>query len=319
MTHRGVFKGVQWCPGVSNPSIFCKLDTLLFAGFCIFSQSPIFTLANQLRNLMATTGDYIISGGQAGKSRLNVLAGVLQNSTRNLLLTNGLKEGSSFLDVGCGGGNVATMAAEMVGAIGHVTALDFDETLIALNQQDAIAQGISNLNYHAISAYDVAYQNEFDVVYARFLLSHLQRPAEVLLNMLRAAKSGGRVVVEDVQFSGHFCYPANKAFERYLELYAGLANQRGQNPEIGPALFGMFKQAGIRDVQFEVIQPAFSSGAGKQMAGITMDRIKDAIISEGLAGAAEVAQIQTQLEAFTTDEQSIISLPRIFRVWGAKA
>jgi ubiquinone/menaquinone biosynthesis C-methylase UbiE len=314
-----VSRGVQVRSGVSNPSIFCKLDTLLFARLCIFIKSPIFTLANQLRNLMATTGDYIISGGQAGKSRLNVLAGVLQNSTHNLLLANGLKEGSSFLDVGCGGGNVATVAAEMVGATGHIIALDFDETLIALNRQDAAAQGIINLNYHALSAYEVAYQNEFDVVYARFLLSHLQRPAEVLLNMLRAAKRAGRVVVEDVQFSGHFCYPANTAFSRYLELYAALANQRGQNPEIGPALPGMFKQAGIRDIEFDVIQPAFSNGPGKQMAGITMDRIKKAVISEGLAGAAEVAQMQSQLEAFTADDESIISLPRIFRVWGVKA
>ncbi len=290
-----------------------------FAGLRIFIQTLIFTLANQLHNLMATTGDYIISGGQAGKSRLNVLAGVLENSSRNLLLANGLKEGSSFLDAGCGGGNVATMAAEMVGATGHVTALDFDETLIALNQQEAAEQGISNLSYHALSAYDVAYENEFDVVYARFLLSHLQRPAEVLLNMLRAAKPGGRVVVEDVQFSGHFCYPANAAFSKYLELYAALATQRGQNPEIGPALPGMFKQAGIKEVHFDVIQPAFSSGPGKQMACITLDRIKESLISQGLAGADEVAQTQTQLETFTADEQSIISLPRIFRVSGVKA
>ncbi|MBD1365094.1 methyltransferase domain-containing protein [Mucilaginibacter sp. ZT4R22] len=268
---------------------------------------------------MATTGDYIISGGQAGKSRLNVLASVLENSTRNLLLANGLKEGSAFLDVGCGGGNVATMAAEIVGKQGYITALDFDESLIALNRQDAAAQGIGNLKYHAISAYDVANQNEFDVVYARFLLSHLQRPAEVLLNMVRAAKPGGRIVVEDVQFSGHFCYPANAAFERYLQLYSALATTRGQNPEIGPALFGMLKQTGITAVGFDVIQPAFSSGAGKQMAYITMDRIKKAVISQGLATEDEVAQILSQLAAFTADEQSIISLPRIFRVWGVKA
>jgi hypothetical protein len=68
-----------------------------------------------------------------------------------------------------------------------------------------------------------------------------------------------------------------------------------------------------------VIQPAFNNGPGKQMACITMDRIKEAVISEGLAGAAEVAQTQTQLEAFTADDESIISLPRIFRVWGVKA
>ncbi len=132
MTHRGVFRGVQpvYILQTGHPAI-CRVLYL--------HPKPYLYPANQLCNLMATTGDYIISGGQAGKSRLNVLAGVLQNNTRNLLLVNGLKEDSSFLDVGCGGGNVATMAAEMVGAAGHVTALDFDETLIALNRQDAAA------------------------------------------------------------------------------------------------------------------------------------------------------------------------------------
>jgi len=70
---------------------------------------------------MAATGDYIISGGSEGKARLNILSAILQDPTRALLEANGLTTGTFFLDAGCGGGNVARMAAAIAGSTGRVT------------------------------------------------------------------------------------------------------------------------------------------------------------------------------------------------------
>lgn len=267
---------------------------------------------------MQQTGNYIISGGIEGKKRLHILSDILEPYTKPLLHNNGLIKGASFFDVGCGGGGVTLMAAKMVGDTGRVTAIDFDEEIISLDKKDAKNRHIKNTSYHAQSAYEINYSNEFDIVYSRFLLSHLQEPQLVLNNMLRSAKPGGRIVVEDIQFSGHFCHPACNAFEQYLSLFTATAQQRGQNANIGPHLVSMFKTAGIQQINFDVIQPAFNAGPGKQMAYITMDKIKSAVISEGLVDAKTVNTILKELEAFTIDESSIISLPRIFRVWGIK-
>ena len=264
------------------------------------------------------SSDYIITGGKEGKDRLNILSDVLFNDTRSLLEVNGLTTGQSFLDLGCGGGNVAILAAQIVGDGGNVTGIDFDESIIELARQDAVSKGVNNVSFRTVSAYEISYNNEFNIVYARFLLSHLARPAEVLEKMLAAVKPGGKVIVEDIHFIGHFCYPACEAFNRYVALYAASAQHNHQNADIGPSMVSLFRQAGIENIAFDVIQPCFSTGPGKWMAYITMDKIKKAAKDYKLASEQEVAGILQSLKDFTEDENTIVSLPRIFRVWGTK-
>ena len=48
------------------------------------------------------SNEYIISGGEEGKSRLKILADVMHPYTKSLLETLGLTSGNAFLDLGCG-------------------------------------------------------------------------------------------------------------------------------------------------------------------------------------------------------------------------
>jgi ubiquinone/menaquinone biosynthesis C-methylase UbiE len=262
--------------------------------------------------------EYIISGGQAGKSRLNVLSDVLAPYTRSLLEKNGSIVEKSFLDVGCGGGNVSMMVAEMVGYAGHVTGVDADAEILSLAEQEAAELGIKNITFKQSKAEDLDFHNAFDIAYARFLLSHVSDPAAVLSRIIESVKPGGRIVAEDVQFSGHFCYPESEAFDKYINYYTQAAHHNGHNPEIGPALLHLFRQANLQDIGFDVIQPCFSSGTGKMMAWLTLDRIKGTLIKQGIADERSIDALLSQLQKFTEDKHSIISLPRIFRVWGKK-
>ncbi len=260
--------------------------------------------------------DYIISGGEQGKSRLNTLSDVLYTYTKALLEKQGVSGGVSFLDVGCGGGNVAGMVAEMVGDKGRVTAVDFDESIIALAEKDRVAAGRHNMRFEVMSAYDLSFDREFDVVYARFLLSHLKEPKKVLQLMMRAARPGGKIIIEDVQFSGHFCYPACAAFDEYLRLYAAAAHNNGADPEIGPGLPSLLHGAGLQNIDFDLIQPCFGAGAGKWMAYLTLDKIKATLLAQGITDGKAIDKLLMQLKDFTANEHSVISLPRIFRAWG---
>lgn len=265
---------------------------------------------------MSTTGAYIIDSGLDGKKRLNILSEVLHSSTVALLKSNGLSEGMSFLDAGCGGGNVSRIAAGIVGPTGTVTAVDFDPEIIALNQKEQTENNTTNINYLVSDIYNLPFNNQFDIAYARFLLSHLKDPELALSGMMKSVKPGGRVIVADVHFSGHFCYPENAAFYQYVDLYTTAGEHRGQHPEIGPALPQMFRKCGMKGISFDVIQPTFETGAGKWMAWLTMDRIKDSLIADGITDAKTINRILSELEAFTKNNGTIISLPRIFMVTG---
>ena len=262
--------------------------------------------------------DYIISGGKEGKSRLNILSETLYPYTRPLLEAQGVSPGHSFLDLGCGGGNVAQLAARLVGDTGTVTAVDFDETIITLAQQDAAASGLMNISFEAQSVHDIHYANRFDFAYARFLLSHLRDPFSALQRMIHSVKPGGKIIVEDVRFSGHFCYPQCEAFDQYVQYYTIAAHNNGHNAEIGPTLFSLFLQAGLQQVGFDVVLPSFNTGAGKWMAFITLDKIKNTLIHQGIASVEIINVLQHELEEFTNDQQTIMSLPAIFRVWGTR-
>ncbi len=265
---------------------------------------------------MSSSNPYIIEGGLAGKKRLNVLAEVLEDSTSRLLKQAGIREGMRFLDLGCGGGHVSRMAAKLLGDSGSVTAVDFDAEIVALAQQDAEDEGLKNISFQSGSAYDVDYNGVFDVAYSRFLLSHLNEPEKVIRNMRRAVKPGGKVVIEDIDFSGHYCYPKCTAFDKYVELFVKAAANNGQNANIGLSLYSMCRQEGLLQVEYDVVQPSFAMSQGKWMAWLTLDRISGTLKSQGLATEEEVAGMLSELEAFTNDPHTIISLPRIFRVWG---
>lgn len=73
--------------------------------------------------------------------------------------------------------------------------------------------------FRRLDAEEVAEESSYDLVYARYLLSHLPRPERVVEAMVRALRSGGRLLLEDVFFPGYVFYPANAAFDRHSELY----------------------------------------------------------------------------------------------------
>ncbi len=265
-----------------------------------------------------STNEYIISGGESGKTRLNLLAEVLRPYTRSLLQTQGLKAGDTFLDMGCGGGHVSIMASELVGTDGQVTGVDFDAEIIRLAEKDVQELGINKISFKALSAYDIDYIEKFDFAYARFLLSHLKEPLVLLRKMADALKQGGKIVIEDIQFSGHFSHPKNQVFDDYVAYFTKAAQNNGQNPEIGSALFSLLHEVGLDNIGFDMINPSFNTGPGKWMAHITLDRIKPTLIAQGLATEQQADEMLRDLEAFTHDPKTIISMPRIFRAWGVK-
>jgi hypothetical protein len=50
-----------------------------------------------------------------------------------------------------------------------------------------------------------------------------------------------------------------------------------------------------------------------------MSRISGAVTAEGLATEEEVRQILNELNEVAADRETVMSLPRIFQVWGKRA
>jgi ubiquinone/menaquinone biosynthesis C-methylase UbiE len=126
---------------------------------------------------------YIIRGGVEGRERLRILARVMRPTTRGLLDRVGIEARMVCLDVGCGGGDVALDLADLVGPEGRVVGWDIDETKLGLARSEATEKGFGNVEFRLSDIGQSELVPEFDVVYARFLLTHLKDPAEALASM----------------------------------------------------------------------------------------------------------------------------------------
>jgi predicted O-methyltransferase YrrM len=223
----------------------------------------------------------------------------------------------SCLDVGCGIGAVTLQLARRVGSTGRAVGIDRDEHCLEIARQEAGRQNVHPV-FRAMSVSELQEAAAYDLVYGRFLLSHLREPGQAIERMALAARPGGLVVVEDIEFAGHFSFPKCPAFDRYVSLYQKAVERKGGDADIGPRLTGLFLDAGLEGVELEVVQPTFRHGPGKRIAQVTMQHIREAVVEAGLASPGEVNAIVADLDRFAQDPRTLLSLPRIFQVWGRR-
>jgi len=259
---------------------------------------------------------YVIRGGIQGRERLRILARIMRPSTLNLFEQIRLQPGMTCLDVGCGGGDVTFEIARLVGPAGRVVGIDIDQTKIEMARREATELELSGVEFSVSEIGQSSGTAEFDVAYARFVLTHLGHPAEALAWMRDQLRPGGVAIIEDIDFSGHFCHPDSASFRRYVELYTEVVQRNGADPHIGPRLPALLLDNGFQAVEMHVVQPAGIDGEVKLMAPITMENIADSVLAQNMAAGEEIDRIVDDLYAVAQDHRTVMSLPRVVQAWG---
>ena len=260
---------------------------------------------------------YVIRGGKPGYDRLMLLARERGHDTQALLEQAGVSAGMRCIDVGCGGGAVTLEIARLVGPGGTVVGIDMDGVKLGLARQAAAERGLTNAEFRVGDVRDWDEPGGYDAVYSRFLLQHLGEPAGLIGRIWAAVRDGGVLVVEDADFDGFCCDPANESFELFLDAYRRVLARRGGDHAIGRRLYRYFLAAGIPDPQVRLVQPVHQ-GEAKTLAWSTLEATADAILAEGLATSDQVTAALASLRRFTDDPGTLICGPRVFQLWSRR-
>lgn len=232
-----------------------------------------------------------------------------------------IEPGMSCLDVGCGGGDVTCELARRVAPGGRAVGIDMDKAKLAIAREEASGAEEMAVEYLEGDVLTSEIAPEYDVVYARFLLTHMADPEAVATRIAGGLRPGGLLVVEDIDFKGAFCHPVNTAYDRYVELYTKAAVARGVDPNIGPRLPELLVAAGCERVRLNVVQPAGMTPEGhegdvKLLSSLTLENIADAAIDEDLATREKIDALIAELRRLAFDTTTVLAIPRIVQAWG---
>lgn len=262
---------------------------------------------------------YLIRGGIEGRERMRVVARVMRPGTLALLERAGVTSGMRCLDVGCGAGEVTFDLASLVGLTGHVDGVDLDATKVALAVSDAEQTETANVSFRVGDLADGLGEAAYDVVYARFVLTHLRDPAAGVALMMAALRPGGRLVVEDIDYRGSFCYPESDVYVRANEIYEQAALRNGGDPHIGARVVHLLLDAGFEGVTPSIAHPVGLEGEVKLLQPLTIENIKAMAVRHEVATAEEVDRVVDRLYELARDPGVLVSSPRIVQAFGDKS
>ena len=112
-----------------------------------------------------------------------------------LLATAALRTGERVLDVACGTGVVARLAAASVGPTGTVTGVDVAPDMIDVAEATPVPDGTA-IDWHLGDATSLPFDDgTYDVVLCQMGLMFMDDPGAAVAEMKRVLAAGGRVVV----------------------------------------------------------------------------------------------------------------------------
>jgi ubiquinone/menaquinone biosynthesis C-methylase UbiE len=263
---------------------------------------------------------YALGSSGDETARLQRQADELAPDSRALLSRAGLRPGQSAIDLGCGPHGILDLLAEQVRPGGRVVGLDADPAHTGMAREFAVRLGLNRVEVITADARCTGLPDgSFDLVHACTLLINVPDPAEVVAEMTRLARPGGRVAVLEPDSEYAMSYPAHPAFDRICRLFLTAFSRNGADPYIGRRVPELFRRAGLEEVRVEARMQMYPPGHSRRTVRLDLVRsLRGQIVDMGLASEPELDELDAAARAHLEDPRTVAVSGLLFLVWGRK-
>jgi len=200
------------------------------------------------------------------RTRLVDQAKVINRMSERFMREAGIAPGMRVLDLGSGMGDVALLAARLVGPEGYVLGVERSPELLAAAQERIDDLGVTNVE---LVEGDVAHLPElggrpFDAVVGRLILMHLAHPAAVLRAAATLVRRGGPVVAMEYDTAWLPSHPAVELWDDTVAMLRTALVSGGMNARMGLELRRAFLEARLAPPELRAEQDL---GGGLQWSG----------------------------------------------------
>jgi len=246
-------------------------------------------------------------------ARFSALSEIFDPGTVRHLEALGVGEGWRCLEVGGGGGSIASWLCDRVGTTGRVVATDLDTRFLERLDRSNLEIRRQNLLVDPIP------EGPFDLVHVRLVLMHLPQREAVLGHLVDALGPGGWLLAEEFDSLSVRCdaeiNPAEVPLKSFRVLLDVLT-ESGVDLRYGRLLGGQLRAHGLRGVSAEgrvFMWPGRSIGT--ELMRANLQQLRGKILESGGITDEEFEQDLARLG----DDDFLVSSPVMWAAWGRRA
>ena len=204
----------------------------------------------------STDATYLLGETSAEQERLIRQAQIFGPFTERLFRDAGLGTGQRVLDVGSGVGDVALLAARLVGPFGTVIGVERDPNAVATASSRASAAGLANVRFIQGEVGSLTTAEAFDAVVGRFIIEFLPDASAVMRSLASLLRPGGVMAFQDACWRTWL--DLNQGFslrEKCVSLIHKAFACSGAHMDMERILFRAIKEAGLASPTMRIEVP----------------------------------------------------------------
>src|SRR6266700_733852 len=191
------------------------------------------------------SSDYLLGSTDAEHERLIRQAVRLAPVTERFFREAGIGAGQRVLDLGSGVGDVAMLAARLVGPSGEVVGIERDTRSITRARTRAAGAGLRNVTFVQSDIAQFSNDKSFDAAVGRYILQFLPDPVAILLSLAHLVRPGGVFAFQEQSWGPFVLLSAHlPLWSTGVSLLFEASRRSGLNMEMGPAIYKVFQEAG---------------------------------------------------------------------------
>jgi ubiquinone/menaquinone biosynthesis C-methylase UbiE len=278
----------------------------------------------QFRTRMTTNNPashYALGNSDAEHERLIRQAALLAPFTERFFRSAGIGQGQRVLDIGSGVGDVAMLAAKVVGPSGEVVGVERDPRSITRARARVAEAGLHNVAFTQSDVSQIPNSKPFDVVVGRFILMFLPDPLAVLRSISQLVRPGGVIAFHELSWAPFLLLAAR------LPLWSACASvvhetfrRSGANTEMGLALYQIFQEAGLPAPTVSLEMPV---GNDTEFAG-WLPEVFDSLLPQirkfnlPLEPLGDLSTLPERLQAEITASKRVVTWMALVGAWSRK-
>ncbi len=188
---------------------------------------------------------YVLGHSDSELARLERQAAFFADMTRDILVRAGIAPGMRVLDLGCGVGDVSSIAAELVGPQGKVLGIDISSEALTVAERRMRAAGLNQAGFTVSTIEDFDNYDGFDAVIGRFILIHVPEPASLLDMLAQRVRTGATLAFVEMDLSTATALPPLPLLGRCVDWIVEVYRRAGRESDMGSKLFATFRAAGL--------------------------------------------------------------------------